>query len=431
MIANILAKAVKSKEFFLDAKELLRSVELEKTEYNVVGLLEKFFDKYSRTPSREELLLFLPELAEPEQKHLSEYKDLVNTIYGAVGLEDVASDVLLTELKEKARKQKIKSEIVKIADTFDNKTAAEISEVLQDLVFSGQTTPGTGRIEIDVADIHRNIDLARYRDTERIPTNIAGLDRMTYGGPGKRELWTIIAPSGRGKSAFFVNLMYGFMLQGYSVLYVTLEMGVVDILRRLYRRVLYQDKDFLRGGNEKIMEEWLTKFFNMSQTAGRLVYFPANTLSTGGLKTELMRLDLREGFVPDVILIDHLDLMMSTTKSVRQKEGFSYWRLVVDELREIPLMQGISVMTATQSNRESAKKVLVGVTDVGESYGKVQSSDVVLSLNQTPDEVAGKRLRVNVLKNRDYISGMEVELFCDLNLMTICDINFAYLNRWL
>ena len=85
-------------------------------------------------------------------------------------------------------------------------------------------------------------------------------------------------------------------------------------------------------------------------------------------------------------------------KSIRQQEGYSYWRLLVDDLREIPMQLSIPIVTATQSTRASSKKVLVTEIDVGESYGKVQSSDVVFSLNQTSDELENKRLRVAIIK---------------------------------
>lgn len=431
MINKVIAKAVSSKEFYIDAKDLLKEIELGNIEFNILELVDKFFNKYMRTPTREEILLFLDELPEKERKFVAEYRKYINETYSAVGLAEIDNKVLIAELKEIAGKQKIKNEFVKIADTFDRRSTKDISDSLTKMLFQGQDFVRERRVEVDVADIVKNIPIIKYRDTERIPTLLPGLDKMTYGGLGVRELWTVIAPSGRGKTAFFINLMHGFMIQGYSVLLITLEMAVADMLRRLYRRVLYKDKNFLRDGNEAVMEEWLTKFFAMSKTSGRMLYFPANSFSSEDLKMELMKMEMRGNFMPQVIIIDHLDLMTSHTKSIRQKEGFSYWRLLVDDLREIPLMRNVPIVTATQSTRDSAKKVLVGVTDVGESYGKVQSSDVVLSLNQTPEEAENKRMRVAILKNRDYYSGMEVELYNNLDMMLMCDLQYAQTNGWL
>jgi hypothetical protein len=208
-------------------------------------------------------------------------------------------------------------------------------------------------------------------------------------------------------------------------------MSVVDILRRLYRRILYKDKSFLADGYEAPMKEWLGKFFGASRANGKIMYCPANMLSTEDIKTELMKMEMRGDFTPQVIIIDNLDLMTSRTKSIRQKEGWQFWRMVVDDLREIPLMQGIPIVTSTQSNRKSVEKTLVTEVDIGESYGKVQSSDVVLSLNQTVEELDNKRIRLSVIKNRDYIRNTEVEMYIDLDKMLICDLVFAQTNGWL
>jgi len=123
--------------------------------------------------------------------------------------------------------------------------------------------------------------------------------------------------------------------------------------------------------------------------------------------------------------------MTTAKKSIRQNEAYAYWRLLVDDLREIPLHEGIHISTATQGTRESSKKALLGEADVGESYGKVQSSDVVISINQTPEEAQAKRMRLAFIKNRDYLRGTEVEVFVDLDKMALCDLIYAQKFGWL
>ena len=430
MVNEALAKAVASREFYVDCWELLRQLEMTNVERNTFDLLDKFFLKYERMPTREELLLFTGELPEQEQKHLPSYKEFVNVIYNDNPAVQIEGKVLHDKIKEKVSKQRIKDKIVHVADTFDHKTAQEIMSELEGLVFSEQPMNQERRVEVDVTSVKENIPIVRYQSSEKIPTMLAGLDHMLYGGIGVRELTCVVAPSSRGKTAFLINLMHGFLLQGQSVLYISLEMSVVDILRRLYRRILYKDKTFLAPEYEATMMEWLTRFFGMSKSAGKVLYYPANMYSCEDLKVDLMRMELQGDFYPNVIIIDHLDLMTSKTKSIRQKESWQYWRMVVDDLREIPLSRGIPIITATQGTRLSSTKAMVSEIDVGESYGKVQSSDVVLSLNQTPEEYENKRIRVGTIKNRDYIKGTMTEFFSDMDMMLMCDIVFAQKNGW-
>ena len=74
---------------------------------------------------------------------------------------------------------------------------------------------------------------------------------------------------------------------------------------------------------------------------------------------------------------------------------------------------------------------MVTTMDVGESFGKVQSSDVVLSLNQTEEEKGTHRMRIAVIKNRDYLTGGAPEMYVDLDKMMIIDIATAEERGWL
>jgi archaellum biogenesis ATPase FlaH len=430
MISEVLSKAVASQSFYIEARDLLTKLDGTNIEKSVLRLINRFFEKYERTPSREELLLFFYDIPEQEAKFIQEYKDFVNRIYkeSSNGIDPA---VLLREMKDKISKSDIKETIIKVVDNFERTETKQIIETLQNAVMGATEEDRHRRVEVDATDVEGNIGFVKYQKSERIPTAIPSLDSILYGGVGQREMATVVAPSGRGKTAFLINLMFGFMLQGYTVLYITLEMSVVDIMRRLYRRILYKGKDYLGGQNDEEMKKWLRKFFGGSRSKGKVVYCPANVYSTEDLETDIMKMELGGAFYPDVIILDHLDLITTRSKNIRQREMYAYWRLIVDNLRIIPLTRGIPIVTATQGTRKSTEKVLLTDVDVGESYGKVQSSDVVLSLNQSPEAYQNKRMLVGTLKNRDYQKGNTAELYCNLDMMTMCDLMFAQMNGWL
>ena len=72
MIREALAKSVNSKEFYIDGRDLVAQTEMTHVERNTFDILNKFFEKYTRLPSREEMLLFFDELPETERKFLVE-----------------------------------------------------------------------------------------------------------------------------------------------------------------------------------------------------------------------------------------------------------------------------------------------------------------------------------------------------------------------
>lgn len=429
MIPETFAKIINNKAFYIEAKELLAKLPLTKVEGNVLELINKFFGKYERMPKKDELLLFFDELPEQERKFIADYKGFVKDIYN--GVPEVDEKVLLAELKERVNKQRIKERLVRIADNFENMRSEVLVKDIQQILFENIDANRGTRVEVNVEDVEKNLRMVKYKESERIPTMLSSLDSLLYGGLGIREFACMVAPSGRGKTTALINMMYGFMLQGYSVLYITLEMSAVDILRRLYRRIMFKGKDFLIDEHDAEMKKWLNKYFQMGKGRGKVVYFPANSFSAEDLKAEMVKMEVIGDFYPQVIIIDHLDLMTSHTKSIRQKEVYSYWRLIVDDLREIPLVRNIPILTATQGTRKSSEKVLVTEVDVGESYGKVQSSDIVLSINQTPEELANNRMRLSVIKNRDYLKGVEIELYVNFDWMMMTDLKTAQTNGWL
>lgn len=429
MIQEIfLRKYLTSQSFYAQATELLPSAGLKLTEYAVCKSSQKFFEQFKRLPTRQELLLKMSSECLPDdwQQNAATYRSTINGAFSAK-VDDVADDVLLSQLHESSTKQTMQDELVKIAQQFDFLPAEEIRVKLQDLVFSQHMTSGRDAIvETFTNNLDKNMPMLQYRGEDKCSTGIASLDHALFGGFGVRELTCFVSPSGRGKTVLLANIASNMTLTGRNVLFITLETSINDILRRTYRRIMHADKSFLSDEkNIDIAKKHLQMYYTPQNTRECIQYFPANTFSVEDLRADLMRLEIEHNFKPDCIIVDHLDLMTTKKVSIRQKEMHTYWRLLVDELREIALERCIPVVTATQSNRASSKKTVVGDDDVGESYGKIQSSDLVISINQTPDEYKNNRLRLCVVKNRDYLKGTIVELYSNLDFMLICDLQYA------
>ena len=60
----------------------------------------------------------------------------------------------------------------------------------------------------------------------------------------------------------------------------------------------------------------------------------------------------------------------------------------------------IPIWTASQANKDSSKSDVVGLENLGESYGKAQVADVVLSISRKPMEKSTGGGRIFVAKNR-------------------------------
>ena len=78
MNKQIFSKIVSSTSFYIEVKDTVEKSDLTRVENNLLTLISRFFGKYSRVPTREELLLFFEDLPDGEKKFISEYKEYVN-----------------------------------------------------------------------------------------------------------------------------------------------------------------------------------------------------------------------------------------------------------------------------------------------------------------------------------------------------------------
>ena len=88
-------------------------------------------------------------------------------------------------------------------------------------------------------------------------------------------------------------------------------------------------------------------------------------------------------------------------KSTRAYDSLRHeLKLIYTELRNLAGELNIPVWTASQANKDSSKADVVGLENFGESYGKAQVADIVLSISRKPMEKSEGTGRIFVAKNR-------------------------------
>jgi replicative DNA helicase len=96
-----------------------------------------------------------------------------------------------------------------------------------------------------------------------------------------------------------------------------------------------------------------------------------------------------KGWQPDMVIIDYLELMLST-RGDENSENYLRQKSVATQIRALAARHNVCIFTATQTNRsgnesESQEKG-IDVTQIAESYGKAMSIDYLISINQTQEE---------------------------------------------
>lgn len=224
-----------------------------------------------------------------------------------------------------------------------------------------------------------------------------GLDRIDApdilrGGLGRGELGVIAANTGVGKSHFLVAMGCAAMLAGKNVIHYTFELSEHETGKRY-------DSNLCDIPSNEIVErklEVLDKYKKMELGSLIIKEYPTGSASVMTLRNHIEKLTLK-GFKPSLVTVDYADVM----KSSRAYDSLRHeLKLIYTELRNLAVDLNIPIWTASQANKDSSKSDVVGLENLGESYGKAQVADVVLSISRKPMEKSTGSGRIFVAKNR-------------------------------
>lgn len=269
--------------------------------------------------------------------------------------------------------------------------------------------------------------LFRQDLTEHFTTGIVQLDQYVGdGGPSRKEMFVWMAPTGRGKSIMLVHSALANVKRGRKVLFITLELsetktalrGLGNISDQLINNTRFNHKD------EMIK---LAETIQASSGGGDLYIhkYPPDEISVDDIEALLDMLRRNKNWVPDVIVIDYLELMVSRRPS-DNKDDYTRQKSVATQVRGLADNTNTMVFTATQTNRAGNDPAeMIGVTKIAESYGKTMALDYLVSINQTPDEAEKQQLTgmatvtLFIAKNRNGDSAKTVNVKINYRTMSV------------
>lgn len=204
---------------------------------------------------------------------------------------------------------------------------------------------------------------------------------------------------------------------GQDVLFITFEM---DVLKTALRAIGTSTNIPLHQINDH--QDMIRRILNtMKHTLKKrlLIHEMApDECSVSHIYALLDSLRRREGWRPDVVILDYMDLMISRNPSYN-KDDYGRQKHVANEIRGLAKNENVLVFTATQTNRAGAGEEIADLTKAAESFGKQFALDYVISLNQSTQDRTAKppRLRMFVAKNRN---GPKHELIsCEIDYDTM------------
>lgn len=160
----------------------------------------------------------------------------------------------------------------------------------------------------------------------------------------------------------------------------------------------------------KILEEGCAKLrdrIKSSKTLFKMRVYPASTLTVGHLRN-ICESWARDGWVPDIVVIDYADLLaQSFGKDVREKIN-EIWI----GLRALSQTLNCLVVTATQANRAAYNVRTIEMEHTSEDKRKLSHITGMIGLNCTKEEKEEGVLRLNwvALREDDFNPGNSVHV---------------------
>lgn len=259
-------------------------------------------------------------------------------------------------------------------------------------------------------------------------TGFPKLDRMlNNGGPSPKEVVCWLAATNVGKSILLCNNAITSLKgigrdgkPGQDVLLITFELDTIKTAMRCLGAATDIPLDTIpekRSYIERVINQ-------MKQTYGKrfaIFEWPPDECSVTHIYALLDNLRRTEGFRPDVLILDYMDLMISRNPALN-KDDYTRQKHVANEVRGLAKNEDILVFTATQTNRSGASgEGVADLTKAAESFAKQFSLDYVVSLNQSDSQRQSNppRLSMFIAKNRNGPKHQTVNCTINYNTMLV------------
>jgi replicative DNA helicase len=397
---TILKNLIYNEEYLRKVLPFLKSEYFSGTERIIFDEISSFTNTYNNTPSIEAIGLAVKErrnLTDDEVEKCETYFQEIEKT------KDERSQIqwIIDKTEKFCQEKSIYNAVLASISILDGKDKThekgQIPKILSDaLAVSFDASVGHDYLE--------NSD-ERYefyhKHEERIPFDLEYFNRITKGGLPKKTLNIALAGTGVGKSLFMCHVAAGCLVQGYNVLYITMEMAEEKIAERIDANLLNVTVDDLMNLPKDLYDRKIFKL--REKTVGKLIIkeYPTAAASTTHFRTLLNELNLKKSFVPSIIFVDYLNICCSSRiKTGSNVNSYTYVKAIAEELRGLAVEYGIPIVSATQTTRSGYSSSDPGLEDTSESFGLPATADLMFALISSEELEELGQIMVKQLKNR-------------------------------
>lgn len=352
--------------------------------------------------------------------YFKKYNSLITVDYLKVELQKLENDVLEESIKEQlvkiisqqdddfkyiqdefstfCKNQKLKLALLESVDLIKVNAFEDIRKVIDDALKAGQDKNIGHQYDIDIEE--------RYATDYRNPieTPWPEINDLLQGGLGEGDLGLIYGNPGGGKSWLAMAIAAHAVKLGKTVFFYTLELGEKYVGRRFDSVFTEINVNEVENNKETIIE-------TLEGLEGKLVIkeYPMKGASLDTIKAHISKSESL-GLKPDMIIVDYLDLLRSTTNGMGGKEELDD---IYREAKGLAKEYGVPLWSPSQVNRAGARDNIIEGDKSAGSYDKIMIADFVLSLSRKKEDKIGGTGRFHVMKSRFGGDGMSFFVSAD------------------
>ena len=359
----------------------------------------KFVAKYNKLPNAESFKIELDQSDKLSDEQYNLAMDIVPQLFTG----DKVDDKWLVDTTEKwCQDRAIYLAIMESISIIDGKHEKLTKGALPDLLSNALGVGFDLKVGHDYVENAEDRYEFYHTEEDRLPFDLEYFNKITKGGVPRKTLNIALAGTGVGKSLFMCHVASSALVQGYNVLYITMEMAEERIAERIDANLLdvpIDQLDKLPKNTFSLKVQEIAR-----KTQGKLIIkeYPTGSAHSGHFRALLNELKLKRQFEPDLIFIDYLNICASS----RMKgmggaiNSYSYIKAIAEELRGLAVEFDIPIFSATQTTRSGFSNSDIGLEDTSESFGLPATADLMFALITTEELERQGQFAVKQLKNR-------------------------------
>ena len=385
--------------------------------------IDEYINQYNTLPTQEALAIELDKSSIKDE----EFQNSLKLLESITNENDEANISWLLDSTEKfCQDRAIYNAVVESISILDEKgrntrDKGSIPDILSDAL-SVSFDPHVGHDYFLDADERYKF---YHRIEEKIPWDLEFFNRITKGGLSNKTLNIALAGTGVGKSLFMCHVAASCLSQNYNVLYITLEMAEEKIAERVDANLLNISIDDLQKLPKDLYDKKIDKL--KQTTKGKLIVkeYPTAAANVNHFRALLNELNLKKSFVPNIILIDYINICTSSRiKPGSNVNSYTYIKSIAEELRGLAVENAIPILSATQTTRSGFTNTDIGLEDTSESFGLPATADFMFAIISTEQMEELNQIMIKQLKNRysDPTSNRKFVIGIDRSKMKLYDV---------